>query len=81
MDRKELIERLNPIFRDVLELDDLELNESDTCETVEGWDSLAHILLISEIEEEFSIKIPMAEIQKMKSLSNMLDFILSNAAQ
>ena len=75
-DRNEILAELVPIFREVIEDDDMELTEADTSETVDGWDSLAHILLISEIETAFGIKVPMGRIQGMKTVKSMIDTII-----
>ena len=76
MDREKIIDELIPIFKETLENDDLTIRETDSSETIDGWDSLIHILLISEIESHFGIKIPVNQIQNMKSVSAMVDVIV-----
>ena len=76
MDREMLLNEIIPIFREVLEDDAVTITENDSSETIDGWDSLAHILIISELESHFSIKIPMSKVQEMKKVSKMIDVIV-----
>lgn len=48
-------EKLQCIFREVFEDDDIILQENMTAEDIEDWDSLTHIQLIENIEVEFGI--------------------------
>ena len=56
---------LQAVFADVLGLEEGEVNEELTPETVELWDSLNHLRLITALEEEFGCKFSMAEIEDM----------------
>lgn len=62
----ELRERVQEIFRDVFEDDDLILRDSMTAHDVDGWDSLAHINLIIAVESELGIRFAAAEISELK---------------
>lgn len=75
MTRTEIYEKLCTIFSDVLELDSVELCDETTAADVEGWDSLTHITLISEIEDEFDMKFPMKSVLTMKNVGEMVDLI------
>ena len=77
MSREEVFERLNNVFRDVLDDDTIELHEETVAEDVDGWDSFEHINLVVAVEEEFSFKIPMGKVVTMKNVGEMVDIILS----
>lgn len=77
MTREEVFERLNNVFRDVLDDDTIELHEETVAEDVDGWDSFEHINLVVAVEEEFSFKIPMGKVVTMKNVGEMVDIILS----
>ncbi len=62
-------ERVQTIFRDLFEDDELILRDSMTAHDVEGWDSLAHINLIIAIESELGIRFAAAEISGLKEPS------------
>ena len=65
----DLRERVQTIFRDLFEDDELILRDSMTAHDVEGWDSLAHINLIIAIESELGIRFAAAEISGLKEPS------------
>lgn len=76
MGRKDIFEKINEICRDVFEEDDLVVTDVTTAEDVEGWDSLTHLTLISEIENEFDVKFTMGEIQKSKNVGELVDALI-----
>lgn len=75
MNRTEILEVLNRIFADVLELDSVALTDYTTASDIEEWDSLSHLTLICEIENEFSIKFPMKTVLTMKNVGELVDTI------
>ena len=77
MTREEVFEKLNEVFRDVFEEDDLTVTDATTAADVDGWDSLEHINLINAIEQEFDIKLNMGQIVSMKNVGEMADIIMS----
>ena len=76
MDRKEVYERLNNVFRDVFDEESIVLNDETVADDIDGWDSFEHINLFVAIEEEFSFKIPMNKVVSMKNVGEMVDIIL-----
>lgn len=66
------IEDLLPIFRDVLENDDIELTESTVAADVPEWDSLNHIYLVVAIEKQFKIKFTTHQIQSWQCVGDVL---------
>ena len=75
MDRKELYERLNDVFRDVFDDDDIYVTAETTADDIDDWDSLEHITLISAVEREFRMKFKMGEISSMKNVGEMAAII------
>jgi acyl carrier protein len=61
-------DRLLEIFAEVLDVDASKLNDDSTPDTVENWDSLSAMHLVSEIEQIFSVKLSTREIMKMASI-------------
>lgn len=76
MSREEVYERLNKVFREVLDDDSVELRDETVADDVDGWDSFEHINLIVGVEEEFNFKIPMGKVVTMKNIGEMVDIIL-----
>ena len=78
MNKEEILKKVQDIFIDVLEDEDIELSYNTTSDDIESWDSLNHIVLIVEIEKEFNFKFKLEEIQSFKNISEMCDIILSD---
>ena len=53
MERDQIKQRLNQVFREVFENEGLEVNEAMTARDVPGWDSLNHVNLLAGVENEF----------------------------
>ncbi|MDO9256707.1 MAG: acyl carrier protein [Bacteroidales bacterium] len=77
MERTEITNVLTAIFRKILAKDTLILSDNLTANDVENWDSLTHMLLISEIETEFSIKFKLKDLNKMRNVGDMIETIIS----
>ena len=75
MERNEIFKKLNEIFNDVLDCEDIELEENTSANDIEEWDSLSHIQLIVAIEKTFKIKFTSLEIMKWKNVGEMVDTI------
>jgi len=77
MERETILEKLTAIFRNVFNNETLILNNYLTANDVENWDSLSHMLLITEIESNFSIKFKLKDLNKMRNVGDMIDIISS----
>jgi len=77
MTREEVFERLNDVFRDEFDDEELTVTDATVAQDVDGWDSLAHINLMAAIEDEFDIKFGMKEVNNMKNVGEMVDIILA----
>lgn len=80
MIKKELLQQIQEIFRDVLDDEEIVLTESATAEDVEGWDSLTHIQLIVAIEKRFKIKFTSKEILSWKNVGELVDCLAAKLA-
>lgn len=76
MTREEVYERLNQVFREVLDDETIELQDETVADDVDGWDSFEHINLVVGVEEEFGFKISMGKVVTMKNVGEMVDIIL-----
>lgn len=77
MEKTEVLSKLTAIFRKVFSNDSLELKNELTANDVDQWDSLSHMILITEIENSFSIKFKLKELNKMRNVGDMIDIISS----
>jgi acyl carrier protein len=77
MEREDVTTRLTAIFRKVFNSNSLILTDGLTANDVDHWDSLTHMILITDIEDSFSIKFRLKELNKMRNVGEMIDIIIS----
>ena len=75
MSREEILKKITDICRDVFEDETLVIDDDTTAADVDGWDSLTHLSLINEIENEFNIKFTLGEITGSKNVGELIDAI------
>ena len=75
MSREEIFEKLNEVFRDVFDDEEIEVGEETTAADIDGWDSLEHINLIAAVEQEFGVKFTMGQVVTMKNVGEMARLI------
>jgi acyl carrier protein len=75
-----LLEEVQDIFRDVFDQPDLVITHASSGHTVDDWDSLAHINLVTAIEKHYKIKFALGELQELKDVGDMLDLIKAKLA-
>ncbi|MBO5767026.1 MAG: acyl carrier protein [Clostridia bacterium] len=68
-------ERLNEVFQNVFDDEDITVDRDTTADDIEDWDSLEHIRLIAAVEREFGVKFTMKEVSSMKNVGEMIDII------
>lgn len=76
MTREEVYARLHEVFSDVFDREDITLNDGTVAADVEGWDSLAHISLISAVEDAFEVDFPMRAVVRLENVGQLVDMIL-----
>ena len=74
MTRQEIYEKLTEVFTDVFD-EEITLTDDTTAADVDGWDSLTHITLISEVEDAFGIRIAMKDVLGLKNVGELADII------
>ncbi|MBQ6959082.1 MAG: acyl carrier protein [Bacteroidales bacterium] len=80
MERKEVLDRVQEVFRDVLDDDEIVLTDQTTADDVDDWDSLSHIQLIVAVEKAFHVKFTSKEILSWKNVGELVDSILTRTA-
>jgi acyl carrier protein len=73
-------EKLRAVFRDVFEDDELEINAQTSAADVEGWDSLAHVTLMINVEKRFGVKFRSSDIARLKRVGELMDLINAQLA-
>jgi acyl carrier protein len=79
MGSSDVLEKLQVIFRDCLENEDIVLTPSMTTDDVDGWNSLTHIQIVVAVEKMFRVRFTSKEIMNWKNVGEMSHSILSKA--
>lgn len=77
MEKDVIKNKLTSIFRDVFNDNSINLKDEITADDVGSWDSLSHMLMITEVENNFSIKFRLREISKLKDVGTLIELIES----
>ena len=73
-------QRLNRIFCDVLDDDDLVLRQDTTAADVEGWDSMANVQLMLAVEREFGVHLSAGQMQALRNVGDLVSVIVKGSA-
>ena len=76
MEKNDILIKVQEIFRNILDNEEINLSDETTADDVEEWDSLTHIQLIVAIEKELKIKFNSKEILSWKNVGEMVDSIM-----
>jgi acyl carrier protein len=66
------------VFEDVLGWG-IEIGDEDGPATLEGWDSLAQIRLVHELESRFGVRLPDAALLEEHSVGSLKTLVLEHA--
>ncbi|KYH34810.1 acyl carrier protein [Clostridium tepidiprofundi DSM 19306] len=69
------MEELINIIADVLGIDKKDITINSRRDEIEEWDSLAHIQIIAEIEEQFDVNLPFEKVAEIEEISEFLKYI------
>jgi acyl carrier protein len=64
-------QRLQNVFQEVFEDDNLEVTDDLSSKTLETWDSFAQVKLIVGLEEEFDVKFTTDEVATLSSAAQL----------
>ena len=71
MNKETITKELADLFRDFFDDPGLEPVPETGPDTIEEWDSLAHISLIVSIEKHFLVKFSMEQVNELKSFGKI----------
>jgi acyl carrier protein len=76
MEKETIITNLTEVFRRVFNNETIVLKDELTANDVENWDSLSHMILISEIENTFKVKFKLKELNKVHNVGDLIDLVI-----
>ncbi len=71
----DVLSTMTAVFRRVFDDESIKLAGTTTARDITGWDSLAHINLIIEIEDEFGLKFTVSDIADLKNVGEMVEMV------
>ena len=77
MEKSAIIKKAEVITRRALKNEKFEWKGELTAEKINGWDSLSHMIIITELENEFKIKFKLKELNKLDNLDSLITLIQS----
>lgn len=77
MNREDILTKVTMAFSSVLGHSKFLLTDATTADDVDGWESITHMMIISEIEAAFQIKFKLMDLMNMNSVGDLLDSIAS----
>ena len=66
-------ERIIALIEETLDLEPGTVTENSMIDEIEGWDSLAHVLIIGELENQLDISIPLDEAVEITSVKELFE--------
>ncbi len=69
------LKRYNEVFMDVFGVTEEELGSDFSTETIEAWDSIGHMNLISSLEEEFDILFESDDLMEFQSYDKGIELM------
>ncbi|MES1219660.1 MAG: acyl carrier protein [Bacteroidota bacterium] len=77
MEKEEITEKIRKILVASLGHENFEMKENLSSADVDGWDSLTHMIIITEIEKEFKVNFKLKELGKLNNLGSLISLISS----
>jgi len=69
------LEKLNALFCEVFDDEEIKIHPAITANDVDGWDSLSHVNLIVAVEGTFGIRFAQKELLTFKNVGDLLTCI------
>ena len=67
----QLHERLETVFRDVFADPDISLTDETTADDIPQWDSLQHVVLLFNVEQEFGVQFAGSEAGSLANVGDL----------
>lgn len=74
-------QKLNRVFRDVFDDDNIEIFDAMTAGDIDEWDSVTHITLVLAVEKEFGVHLNAAEVGKLDNVGAMIELLARRSAK
>jgi acyl carrier protein len=76
-----LLNELQEVFREVFDRPNLIITRESNASTVDDWDSLTHVNLITAISIKYKIRFALGELGDLKNVGELEDLIRTKLAR
>jgi acyl carrier protein len=73
-------QRVRQVASDVFNIPAAQITAESSPETIETWDSVQHLNLVLALEQELGVSIEPEEIEKMKSIGDVITLMQQKSA-
>ena len=81
MDREIVYKKIVEICKEIFDNCDLSITEETCADDIEEWDSLTHLSIISDIEEEFGISFTLDEMTNIRNLGELVNAAIEHISK
>ena len=76
MEKNEILAKLQDIIRETVDDADIVITNETVASDVDGWDSLAQVMIVGEIRNEFGVKLTSTEIATLDNVGALVEAIV-----
>lgn len=76
MEKEEILIRIQDVFRSTFDKPDLIISDQTSPVDIKKWDSLNHVILISEIEKVFNIRFDLQDMLESRSVGEICKTVI-----
>jgi len=71
----DVLSRVNEVFREVFDDEELTVARETTAGDVSGWDSLMHVRLVLALEKAFGVRFSSSEVASLADVGELVDVL------
>ena len=72
MDNNKILAKLQDIIRETVDNEDIEITNATVATDIDGWGSLAQVMIVGEIRNEFGVKLTSTEVTSLGNVGAMV---------
>lgn len=76
MEKKEILEKIEAIVATAVNHHDFTMTESTKPDEILGWDSLSNAMILTSIEQEFSVKFKFSDMIAWHTVGELAEIVL-----
>lgn len=77
MEKNEILAKLQNIIRETVDDEDVVITMETVASDVDGWDSLAQVMIVGEIRNEFGVRLTSTEVSSLENVGSLVNAISS----